>query len=256
MRARHFQKSPISLEDGALFVADAHYQKGLREEFGAFLDELLLKPPPQLFLMGDIFDLLVGDIPSTIVMNEPVVTKLQKLSKMCECHYFEGNHDFNLRFVFPDMQVYLREAQPAIFIAKDKRVALSHGDLYVDKRYDRYIDLIRKGWVLKVLRLLNINDWIVREIQRYNASKNLCQRIENFENIIAQKRLHYPDVDLIVEGHFHQNYFSQSYINLPSFACGNFVVLYENSKFTLKSFDESLSDPNRSPITKASALSR
>ena len=232
MRARDFQKSPISLESGALFIADAHYQKGVREELEALIDRLLQESPPQLFLMGDIFDLLVGDIPSTINMNEPLVEKLQKLSNSCECHYFEGNHDFNLSEIFPKMRVYPRQAQPAIFLAGSKRVALSHGDLFVDKSYDRYIDTIRKKWVLKILNLLDVGGWIVKWIQRYNASKNLCQTIENFEKIIAQKKRHYPDVDLIVEGHFHQNYFSQSYINLPSYACGKEVVLFDGKTFS------------------------
>ena len=230
-----YQTLPISLKKGAIFVADAHYQKGVREEFGSFVKELLQSPPPQLFLMGDIFDLLVGEIGATIKDNEEVVRDLNLLSKSCECWYLEGNHDFNLKDVFCRFKVVPREEQPLAAEANGKRVALLHGDMFMGKSYERYIGFIKKKWVLWVLRALNLNNFIVKKIQRYNASKDLCVKIEDFEKIADIKREHFREFDLIIEGHFHQNYFSKNYINLPSFSCDEKYVFYDGSKFVLKS---------------------
>ena len=39
-------------------------------------------------------------------------------------------------------------------------------------------------------------------------------------------------VDLIIEGHFHQGYQSERYINLPSLACDNRYMIYQNNQFS------------------------
>ncbi len=207
------------LKNGAIFIADAHYHPGVREELAGFVRQLLDNPPPQLFLMGDIFDLIVGDISSTVSMNFPLVQLLQELSFKCECYYFEGNHDFNLAPLFPKMKVFPRSQQPAIFTANGKKIALAHGDLDAGVGYELYTALIRNSFILHLLRMLNVNDWIVQKIQQSNTGKNHCKKIENFDEVIQKKLSGNPAVDLVIEGHFHQNLFTQKYVNLPAFCC-------------------------------------
>ncbi|NPA84212.1 MAG: UDP-2,3-diacylglucosamine diphosphatase [Epsilonproteobacteria bacterium] len=225
------QNSPISLKDGAIFVADVHYQRGIRQELDHLLQWLLHQPPPQLLLMGDIFDLLVGTVPSTIERNSRPIQQLRQLSELTECHYFEGNHDFNLASLFPKMRVYPREVQPVIFEAAGRRIALAHGDLCVGSCYEYYCTWIRKESILRLLDIFNVGDWIVERVLRRSAQKNLCRSIPRFHQIIERKLATYPRVDLIIEGHFHQNYFTRRYINLPAFGCTRSVVLYQNRTF-------------------------
>ncbi|NPA57615.1 MAG: UDP-2,3-diacylglucosamine diphosphatase [Epsilonproteobacteria bacterium] len=224
------QKSPISLKDGALFVADVHYQRGVRQELERLLDWLLHDPPPQLLLMGDIFDLLVGTVPSTVERNREMVEKLREIGELTECHYFEGNHDFNLASIFPNMRIYPREEQPVVFTTNSKRVALAHGDLCVGSCYEYYCNWIRKEKILQLLNIFNVGDWIVERVLRSTAEKNLCRSIERFDYIVERKLATYPDVDLIIEGHFHQNYFTKRYINLPAFGCTRSVILYKDRR--------------------------
>ena len=119
----------ITIKEQALFIADSHYP----HHGDAFL-EVLKKlesgelKTSQLFLMGDNFDLLFGHNDYIKTFSKEAIRLLQRLSKKLEIHYFEGNHDFCLKELFPDIKVYSREEQPIMFTLGDKKVAISHGD--------------------------------------------------------------------------------------------------------------------------------
>ncbi|EAH5875068.1 UDP-2,3-diacylglucosamine diphosphatase, partial [Campylobacter coli] len=46
--------------------------------------------------MGDIFDLLIGEISATHEFAKPYIKLLEELALKMEIIYLEGNHDFNL----------------------------------------------------------------------------------------------------------------------------------------------------------------
>ena len=232
------------IKEGAIFICDVHYQKGVREKFLKFLDRLESKEiiPSQIFFMGDIFDLLVYEIKESVDENFEVIKRLEKLSKVYECYCFEGNHDFNLKEIFPYMKVFSRADQPAVFMAKDEKIALSHGDLWISRDYEIYTKIIRRADVLRILGFLNriMNNLLVKKIQEYNKSKKLCKTIENFQEIIKKKVKHYKeyDVGIVLEGHFHQNVMKVEdeilYINLPSFECNGEIFEYVEDNFYLR----------------------
>lgn len=251
------QPSPIFLKNGALFIADVHYHKGVREEFEEFIETLTA---PQIFLMGDIFDLLVGKVSYTLQENASMIEKLQHLSQRCDCYYLEGNHDFFLQDLFPKIRVISRFEQPLIVQTQSKRVALAHGDIFIEGLYRSYIELLHKKGVVEFLNLCDIGGWISKKIQRYNAQKRLCKKIENFVHI-AHKRLQNYSCDIVIEGHFHQEAVykcgDKEYINLPSFGCTQKVLCFKNEKFSFAQMrfqNETLAcnlEQNRSHSAKA-----
>ena len=109
----------IIIQKNALFIADSHYP-----HHGDTFLNLLKKldnnkiKTPQLFLMGDNFDLLFGYNDYIQTFSKEAIDLLQTLSKKIEIYYFEGNHDFCLKEIFPDIQVYSREEQPITFTLK------------------------------------------------------------------------------------------------------------------------------------------
>ena len=232
------------IKEEAIFVSDVHYQKGVREKFLDFLEKIETHEiiPSQIFFMGDIFDLLVGGIKESIVDNIDIIDRLQNISKRFECYYFEGNHDFNLKEIFPNMEVFPRESQPVIFMAKDEKIALSHGDLWLNNEYEVYIKTLKEKNVIKVLEFLNkiTKNYLYKKIQEYNASKNLCKKIENFSQTIKEKIEKYKeyDVKIVLEGHFHQNVMEVVdevlYINLPSLECNGEIFEYAEERFYLR----------------------
>ncbi len=225
----------IEIQENALFIADSHYP-----HHGNDLFVLLQKiengdiQTPQLFLMGDNFDLLFGYNDYIKTFSKEVIILLQRLSKTLEIHYFEGNHDFCLSELFPEMRVYSREAQPVFFTFNGKKVAMSHGDKYATGfGYGLYCKVMRNKHTLLVLK-----PWEKRIIDDRMAKlseKNICHHFEGFEKRVEQILASYGESDLVIEGHYHQAKRFGKYISLPSQACQHQIAVVEEDKIVFKS---------------------
>ena len=223
------------IQENAIFIADSHYP----HHGDAFL-KILQKlesaeiQTSQLFLMGDNFDLLFGHNTYIQSFATEVITLLQKLSLTIEIHYFEGNHDFCLQKLFPNIKVYSREMQPIAFSLGEKKVAISHGDKYVTGLgYDLYCKLLRNKVTLNLLR--PFQKYIINDRMKKLSKKNICHTFHGFEQRVAAILEHYPEADLVIEGHFHQSKVFGKYISLPSQACQNMVGIVEEGKVVFKS---------------------
>ena len=177
--------------------------------------------------MGDNFDLLFGSVTQTLRDNRDSIELLNRLSQKIEIIYLEGNHDFRLTSLFPDIYVVGRSQQPLILSYQEQHVALLHGDLNVPFGYSLYTSLIRNRPILFCLNLINeiFDGVIINKLSQQMQRKNHCQKIQNFEAIAARhsSSLWAGKCDLIIEGHFHQNRTFDvgrlKYINLGAFAC-------------------------------------
>ncbi len=223
-------ENALEIKEGALFISDAH-DNVTREGFYRFLcmlDEGELQTP-QLFLMGDMFDLLVGQVSYTHAHYRKTIDLLNRLSRKVEIHYLEGNHDFNLRRLFPCLCVYPIQKQPISCRFHGKRILLSHGDWNEGWRYRLYTRLIRNPLLLSMLNLLDIlrSRAISRKILKKQQQKYICFKIPGFRAFIKQKIQKYDigisKIDFVCEGHYHQNteyrFDGFRYRNFSSFAC-------------------------------------
>ncbi len=226
----------MEIKEGAIFIADAHYPHHGNE----FL-ELLHKldtgkiVASQLFLMGDIFDLLFGYNDYILTFCNEAVSLLRKLSKIIEIHYFEGNHDFCLKDIFPNINVYSRDEQPITMKLGEKKVSLSHGDKYdAGFGYGVYCKLLRSKITLNALKPFE-KKIIDHQMSRLH-SKIICRKMPNFEQKAEAIMSHYPKyLDMVIEGHFHQAVKIGTYISLPSLACQKMYAIIQNGEITFKS---------------------
>jgi len=224
----------IAIKENAIFIADSHYPHH-GDDFLTLLKKLEKKEihTPQIFLMGDNFDLLFGYNNYIKTFSSEAIELLQKLSKTVEIHYFEGNHDFCLNEVFPDMQVYAREEQPVYFTLGDKKVAISHGDKYeTGFGYNLYCKILRNKTTLTLLR--PFEKAIINHRMKKLSQKDICHHFDGFEKRVGDILKHYEDVDLVIEGHFHQSKVLGKYISLPSQACQHKVAVVEEGKLVFK----------------------
>ena len=164
----------IEILENALFIADSHYPHH-GDSFLKLLQKLENEElkTPQLFLMGDNFDLLFGYNDYIKTFSNEAITLLQQLSKKLEIHYFEGNHDFCLENIFSNMNVYSRDMQPIMFILGTKKVAISHGDKYVTGfGYDLYCSILRNKTTLTLLKPFEktIIDYRMKKL----STKHIC----------------------------------------------------------------------------------
>jgi UDP-2,3-diacylglucosamine hydrolase len=222
----------IEIKEGAVFIADAHYPHH-GDEFMAVLQKIesgdLLAS--QLFLMGDIFDLLFGHNKYIHTINNVVITLLNKLSRKVEIYYFEGNHDFCLANIFPNIKVYTREEQPIYMSMGNQKIGLSHGDKFDGGFcYDSYCLLLRNKFTLNMLKPFqkHIIDYRIKKL----SEKNICHGFINFEAKVGRIMTNYNDVNLVIEGHFHQAKQFGKYISLPSLACQKQIAVVQNNQIS------------------------
>jgi UDP-2,3-diacylglucosamine hydrolase len=212
--------SQHSIRENAIFIADAHYPHH-GEEFLELLKALESGriETPQLFLMGDIFDLLFGCGDYIRSFVPEAIERLQRLSERIEIHYLEGNHDFCLKTIFPNINVVSRSRQPLLMEWKGRKVALAHGDRYdTGLGYGVYTFLLRSCRAMCLL--LPFEKTLIDSQLAMLRKKKICRKMEDFEKKVSNIIKYYPeDIDLIVEGHFHQGRKIGRYVALPSLAC-------------------------------------
>jgi len=192
-------------------------------------------------LLGDMFDFLTGEGEYTREFYSEHLSLINKISQKVEIFYFEGNHDFNLREIFPRAKVYPNATQPVKFICEsDEAVQIAHGDLFLPRLTQFALLSLRNRTFLKFMDLLDraLKFKISKMILKSQEGKNLYRKMPNFKDIIAPK-IDFYAANLIIEGHYHQgelfDIYDRFYINLPCFACEQsyFVVEYAQQKLNL-----------------------
>jgi len=214
--------------DGAIFIADAHYPNHSRE-FKNFLLDIKSKKinTPQLFLMGDIFDLLVGQSSYLKELFKEEIEVIDSIAKDIEVYYLEGNHDFNLSSIFKNVKVFSIDKQPLML----DNASLSHGDKYnTTFGYKLYTKIIRNPIILKLIPQI----YAKYKLKKLSLKK-ICKKIENFETIVLDIKKYYPN-NLIIEGHFHQGKIYKNYIALPSFACSREYAIFKENRVEFKKY--------------------
>ena len=223
-----------TIKPGAIFIGDAHAGAS-RPQFLKFLRALRSAQslPPQIFMMGAMFDFLANTTYTQRFYKEEIAL-INELSQKCEIFYFEGNHDFNLREIFPRAKVYPNAAQPVKFICESgEAVQIAHGDLFLPRLTQFTLLSLRNRAFLKFMDLLDraLKFKISKMILKSQEGKNLYKKMPNFKDIIAPK-IDFYAANLIIEGHYHQDeilYFGEKkYINLCSFGVRS--KIYEVAK--------------------------
>jgi len=218
----------IELKNGAVFIADVHYKKG-NKNFINLLKELNQNPPPQFFLLGDIFHLLLP-FEYLYEQNKEAIELINSLATKCEIYYAYGNHDFLIDDFFKNVTF------ADVFIDRKKSFFITHGDLNTKElKYNLYVWLIRNKFILNLLNILSlnfINNWLFKKILQKRID---CFKIDDFKEKVFSKiaDINYKN---IIEGHYHQNvkfmYNNKRYWNLGAFVCDKSYYVYRD--FELK----------------------
>ncbi|QOY54152.1 metallophosphoesterase [Candidatus Sulfurimonas marisnigri] len=227
----------IEILEGAFIVSDAHYSNK-RPELLNFIKDIHLKElkPTQLIFMGDIFDALFGGVFYTQKLNSEVVKFIDEISKEIEVIYLEGNHDFNLKKIFPHVKLFPISKQPVTCIYNNKRILLAHGDIESDYGYRVYTSMIRNPTIVYILNIIDTlsRHYILKTLDKHLSKKNDCKEFKGFTKYISGRLDKKYSCDFFIEGHFHQNrtiiYEKFTYINLGAFACNQRYFIVKSPK--------------------------
>ncbi|KAA6227343.1 UDP-2,3-diacylglucosamine diphosphatase [Campylobacter sp. LR291e] len=190
--------------------------------------------------MGDIFDVLVGEIKASWEFAKPYINLLEELCDKMEIVYIEGNHDFNLSSLFKRVKIFSIKDQPIkaiLHISKVKKeeIFLAHGDIFLNPFVQFILKQLRNHTLLSFLNIFNefSKHIFFDKILIKQREKNLFYKIENFKNLAQKRYLKYGVSGIwVVEGHYHQNFILKEkeykYFNLSTFAHKRsfFVVEY------------------------------
>jgi len=228
-------ETTLELSEDAVFVADSHWRAN-DEELLVCLDSL---QSSQVLLMGDIAQMLVGNLATSRESNKALLERIKKLSEHSCVYWFEGNHDFGLEALthnLPKVKFIPRTHQPLIASFQGKIVSLAHGDLFLNKRYRIYISVLNSRFGLGVLRGVDwlSRGWVYRTLQTSIDSKHIrafkgeyegfcMRRIESYKKYFLRRYNTTPQA--IIEGHFHLGHSMKAeqegreilYVGLPSF---------------------------------------
>lgn len=204
------------------FISDVHIKEQHDEHAKLllkFLDQSLSDDIAEIFLVGDIFDLLVGDHREYSERYHLIFSAIKKLIHQGKTiWYFEGNHDLHLsKFFEEEFGEYF--ADKFILVKEfvelnrfDKSLYITHGDYLTDHEpgYMRY----RRFASTKPLEILFerfIPYWFIEGVGSFfskNSKKTSKKKfdptfaIEGFRRG-AQKIIDYHPVDYLIAGHSH-----------------------------------------------------
>ena len=254
----------LEIKQDAIFIADSHTQcvaQNRRDSLILSLEKLLKSPPSQIFLMGDISNILVGNLKSSVESNQRLIGAIDLLTKKAQIIYFEGNHDFNLEGIMPSVIKIPRNNQPQLAKFGDKIALIAHGDIFLDKRYEIYIKILSAKMSAKILNALDLAtfgrlyNFIEKKVQSKKirllsdegAIQTLIQRrIQSYQNYILCKNL---CVDFVIEGHFHLGKIVPDCAKNPLDSV-NHINFAESNKIPAQSaLDSAKNQPNSTPFS-------
>ena len=227
-----------TIQENAIFIADAHYPT-----HGDALIELLYRiergeiVTPQLFLMGDIFDLLIGGVEQSVRNNREAIDLIESISENIDVYYFEGNHDFLLDKIFTNIKIFTRAQQPQMMSLEGFVVGLSHGDRFMAGwKHDLMSKILRQSWVMKLIQWLKPH--AVEQQLQHLVTKDICHEFPQFESKAKQIFDRYQGAYLVIEGHYHQAVQYYGYISLPALACQGQVGVVRDGEIVFVNVNE------------------
>ena len=202
----------------AWFISDIHI-KTINERSSIKLLRFLhfLKENSEathLFLLGDIFDLWVGDSDVFQTKFQAIVDALVQLKqKGMQVVYFEGNHDVHVKRFWENKIGIPVHVEHQIFQLGPHRVRLEHGD-YInpdDKTYLKYLKFIRHPHAEKLAHILpgKLLDEAGNMGSKFSRKKSSVRRDRDQEKLrglihaYAEKVSKDSDFDYIITGHMH-----------------------------------------------------
>lgn len=231
------RNEPLEIKEGAVLVADSHYA-----HYRPYLKHLLEKikdgeiKTSQIILLGDNVDLLVAKIKFFEVHEKEIVDLLNELAEVKEIIYFEGNHDFMIKEMFPKIRVIPLTQQPFYARFKESSGWLAHGDWNEPFSYRLYTKLQRNKIARYIYSFIDLvsNSALSKLLRQKMKNKKLCRSFSGFESYIREK---FASISIeekwFIEGHYHQGIEFQvgslRYINLDAMACNkSFFVVQSN----------------------------
>lgn len=238
------------------FLGDNHIKEKGDDASQVFISFLsTLQSGDKLFLMGDLFDMLLDCDDVSYAHYEDVFKALEMaVQKNIELSFLEGNHDFMLGKYFKEK---LKARVYKDFFGLDvngMKIFLTHGDLSDETLRYRFWRLIARSFIIRFIKIILGNELSFKIGRSFSKSSRTYnnERADAIEKLQVNgaKQLFDNDFDVVIMGHTHRSAFQKLnitdkegqektglYINTGSFTSEKTYGLLKDGNITLEKFE-------------------
>lgn len=171
------------------FISDLHLADDTPRTFEAFASYLSRTRADAVFILGDLFEVWVGDDARHEGFEARCVDVLCEAASRCVLGFMVGNRDFLVGSDMLKSCGMLALSDPTVLIAFGERMMLTHGDALcvADVAYQRFRSVVRSpAWR---------TDFLSRPLaERYKAARDVRQESERRKQ--EQSAGRYVDIDV------------------------------------------------------------
>ncbi|MFN3235022.1 MAG: UDP-2,3-diacylglucosamine diphosphatase [Gammaproteobacteria bacterium] len=192
------------------FIADLHLDPSNAEMANLFLKFLETTEAETLYILGDLFEVWVGDDIAT-VFSRKITEALKSFTHSGKkCFIIHGNRDFLLgkRFCLETGCILLND--PYALEIFGKKTLLMHGDLLCtdDVRYQRYRRLVHNRLIQTIFLGLpaRIRFSIAKHLRKKSKAhtKKAQAAIMDVNQQTVEKYMSHYQAELLIHGHTHR----------------------------------------------------
>ena len=196
-----------------LFISDLHLEEKETKVTNLFLDFLKNIPAPgdTLYILGDLFEVWLGDDTLGHPFNQEIVEALWAVSqRKISIHALRGNRDFLLGDTFAHLAGLTLHQEPIIIQLQEFRTILLHGDILCtdDVDYQQFRTQVHTPQWQRAFLKLTLEERI-QQARNLRETSNLSKAVKIMsimdateEAIQAQLTEHHAQA--IVHGHTHR----------------------------------------------------
>ena len=190
-------------------ISDLHLSAGTPRAFDAWAAHLRCTDADAVFILGDLFELWVGDDMATRGFEANCAAVLRDAATRRHIAFMAGNRDFLVGDAMLASLGVMRMEDPTLVVAFGAKTLFSHGDALCldDVAYQRYRRVVRQAWAQRAFLGLPFS-WraaIGRLARRRSeASRPGGPRTyADLDQNATVSWLHAADATTLVHGHTH-----------------------------------------------------
>lgn len=194
------------------FVSDLHLDEGMPRTFAAFRRYLEATPADAVLILGDLFEVWVGDdAAGTDGFEAEVLEAIAQAACRRRIGFMAGNRDFLVGTEALRRSGMFALADPTVLEAFGRRTLLTHGDRLClgDVDYQRFREQVRStDWQADFLaRPLAERRTIARDLRERSRERAAGRSREDWYDVdmaSAVRWMHEAGARILVHGHTHQ----------------------------------------------------
>ncbi len=192
------------------FISDLHLAADRPRTFRAFAEHLRFTPADAVFILGDLFDLWIGDDARDGEFEAACVDVLAEAASHRAIAFMAGNRDFLVGDQMCKACGMVALADPTVLIAFGQRLLLSHGDALclADTAYQSFRAEVRsESWQRNFLALpVSQRREQAQAIRRHSEIRKRQTARDDWVDVdpaSAVRWMHEAAAPVLIHGHTH-----------------------------------------------------